>query len=258
MRTRFAVMLAGVLVLAACADADDATRGGTPAPTATDDTTTGGAATEAPTAAGQAELSSSDLPDGVAATVGDARITTEAVEKRLALVREIPQVQEQLQGDDTELAEAQLRREVLGRLVLQRVVLQGAAAEGIEVGDEQVAEDRSQLVEEAGGQESFAEQLAQAGVPEGQLTEELRASIAFELVTEKLLEQAEAGDEPTATEGDEEPGTELEAPTPGATPDDPTEQVQQDWLVELVAKADVVVDEQYGAWNPSTGQVVPE
>lgn len=251
MRTRFAVLLAGVVVLGGCAG--DTGAGDTPPSTATE-----AAGTEtSPGAASASDLVSADLPDGLAARVGDVEITTDDVEERMALVRQVPQVQEQLQGDDAEQVEAQVGSEVLGRLVLQRVVLQGAAEEDIEVSDERVAQDRAQLVEEAGGEDSLAEQLAQAGVPEEQLAEELRASIAFELVTEQLLADADATATATDGEGDGEPGTELDAPTPGTTPDDRTEQAQQEWLVALVAETDVVVDEQYGAWNPSTGQVVP-
>lgn len=268
MRLHPAVLLAGVLVLGACGDTDDTGLGDTSPPIATDGAATEGAATASPTeASSPSGLASADLPDGVAARVGDVEIRTEDVDERVALVREIPEVQEQLQGDNAAQVETQIESEVLGRLVLQRVVLQGAAEEGIEVDDEQVEQDRSQLVEEAGGEEGFAEQLAQAGVPETQLTEELRASIAFELVTDQLLADtdtdadADTGTDAPATATEDatgtEPGADLEAPTAGATAGDQAARAQQEWLVEVVADTDVVVDEQYGAWDPSTGQVVP-
>lgn len=110
------------------------------------------------------------------------------------------------------------------------------------------------MAEEAGGEEAFAEQLAQAGVPEGQVAEQLRASIAFELVAEKLL--ADSDGPATATEDDGD-GSGTEAPSPTTAPGDPTERVKKNWLVEVVNDADVVVDEQYGVWSPATGQVVP-
>ncbi len=181
-------------------------------------------------------------------------ITTETVDERVAVAREVPQVQEQLQGGSATTIEAQIERQVLGQLILQRVVLQAAAAEGLEVGDDRVEQDRAQMAEEAGGEEAFAEQLAQAGVPEGQVAEQLRASIAFELVAEKLLADADAP--ATATEGDDGTGTEESTPT--TSPGDPTERAKKDWLVEVVNDADVVVDEQYGVWSPATGQVVPD
>lgn len=259
MRTRLVLVLAGALVLGACSDADEATTEESPTATgtatATDSAAPGTEATATPPGDSAQASASADLPDGVAARVGDADIATAQVQERVALVRELPEVQEQLQGGSAAQVEAQIERQVLGRLILQRVVLQGAAAEGIEVGDDRVEQDRAQMAEEAGGEEAFVEQLAQAGVPEGQVAEQLRASIAFELVAEKLLADTDTDAPATATEGDV--GTETEAPSPTTSPSDPTERVKKNWLVEVVNGADVVVDEQYGVWSPATGQVVP-
>lgn len=260
MRTRLVLLLAGALVLGACGD-DGAEDSPSEAPstesTAPESTATDGA-TDAPTEAAP-ELRSADLPEGVAATVDGTEIEVADLEERLALIREIPQMQEQLEGENAQQVEAQLTSQVLGQLVLQEVVLQGAAEEGVEVGDDRVAQDRAELTEKAGGEDAFAQQLAQSGVPEGQLDEELRASIAFELVTEQLLE--EAGVE-TPTEGTAPPtesSTATDAPTEGGTESAASEatRVQREWLMKLVNDADVVVDESYGAWNPQTGQVVP-
>lgn len=261
MRTRIALLLAGALALGACGQSDEpASEAGTDTPAATESATD--APTDAPSdgatdAAGegaQAEPVSGDLPEGVAATVGDTEVTVEELDARLALIREIPQVKEQLGGEgDTAQLESQLQTQALGQLVLQNVVLQAAAEEDVTVDDAQVEERRAQLAEEAGGDEAFAEQLASAGVPEDQVARELRASIAFELVTEKLMADAPAPSE-TPSEGGSEGGT--EAPADAQTPPQ-DQQVQQDWLVETVSEADVVVDEAYGAWDPTTGQVVP-
>ncbi len=243
MRTRLplALLLSGALVLSACGGGEeassDATATDTPSATATD---------AAPDADAQADLVSEDLPEGVAATVGGEEIPVEDLEARLELIRSIPQVEEQLEGETADQVESQLQQQALSQLVLQEVVIQGAADEDVEVTDDQVAERRSEIEEQAGGDEAFAEQLASAGVPEDQLDEELRASIAFEVVTEKLL--ADAGVEPAATP------TEGDTAAPQADPQ--AQQIQQDWLTQLVSSTDVVVDEAYGAWNPATGQVV--
>ena len=234
------MLLAGSLLLAACGGGDDAS---TDASATATDTATDAAPSDAPS---QADLVSEDLPEGVAATVGGEQIPVQDLEARLEVIRTIPQVQEQLEGDEASQVEAQLQQQALSQLVLQEVVIQGAAEEDVEIADEQVAERRTELQESAGGEDAFVEQLANAGVPEDQLDAELRASIAFEVVTEKLL--ADAGVEPAPT------------PTEGATTAPPVnpeaQQVQQQWLTELVSSTDVVVDEAYGAWNPATGQVV--
>ena len=250
MRTRLplALLLSGALLLSACGGGDEATDTDAASATATDaasETATDAAPSEA---ASQAELVSEDLPDGVAATVGDTEIPVEALEQRLSVIREIPQVQQQLEGESSDQVEAQLQTQALGQLVLQEVVLQGATDEDVDVSDQQVADRQDELVSSAGGEDAFADQLASAGVPEGQLDQELRASIAFELVTEKLL--ADAGVDPSESET----ASEDASAAPSA---DPTQQVQQDWLFGLIESTDVVVDEAYGAWDPNTGQVVP-
>lgn len=248
MRTRpvLASLLAGALFLAACSgdESSDPTATDTPTAGATD----GG--TDAPTdAASQADLVSEDLPDGVAATVGDTEVAVADLQQRLELIRQIPQVKKQLEGENADQVEAQLESQALGQLVLQEIVLQGAAEEDVQIGDEQVAERRTELAEQAGGEEALAEQLASSGVPEDQLARELRASMAFELVVEQLL--TDAGIDPQATP---DPASTEAATDPEAQQ---AQQVQQDWLRELVTSTDVVVDEEYGAWNPSSGQVVP-
>lgn len=247
MRTRLplALLLSGALFLGACGGGDEASSDATATdtPTATEGDPSDADSTDP---AAQAELVSEDLPEGVAATVGGEEIPVEDLEGRLEVIRAIPQVQQQLEGDNAEQVESQLQQQALSQLVLQEVVIQGAAEEDVQVTDEQVAERRTEIEEQAGGDEAFAEQLASAGVPEDQLDAELRASLAFEVVTEKLL--ADAGVEPTATPS--------EGSTAPPTADPQAQQVQQDWLTELVSSTDVVVDEAYGAWNPATGQVV--
>lgn len=250
MRFRVAALplLAGALLLGACSDSGDAPDdGATGTPTSTVTATEDGTAAADPT---QAELVSEDLPEGVAATVDDTEIAVETLEERLDVIREIPDVAQQLEGDTAPQVEAQLQTQALSQLVLQRVVLQGAAQEDIEVDDAQVEERRSEMAETAGGEEAFAEQLATAGVPEGQFADQLRAILAFEIVTEQLL--ADAGVDPQATETPTDGGT-----APASPNAQQAQQLQQDWLLELIDSTEIVVDEAYGAWDPASGQVVP-
>lgn len=250
-RTAVAPLLAGALFLTACGgSSDDAA----PEATGSESATAAEGATGTPTdAASTPELVSEDLPEGVAATVGDEEISVEALEERMAAIREVPQVKQQLEGDNAAQVESQLQTQALGQMVLQRVVIQGATGEDVQVGEDQVADRRAELEEEAGGADAFAEQLATAGVPESQFPTELRASLAFELVTQKLLE--DSGIDPDAATAAPTPsGTESASPNPEAQQ---AQQIQRSWLTELVASTDVVVDEAYGAWNPQSGQVVP-
>lgn len=240
-----AILLAGALLLGACSSDDAGGQAdGTDAPTeAATDTATDApapAGTEAPTDA--APLVSEDLPDGVAATVADEEIPVASLEERFQLVSQLPDVASQLEGADGESITAQVNSTILSQLVLQSIVLQGAEDEGVEITEEDVAAEREAVTEQAGGQDALAQQLSEAGLPEGQLERELRASVAFQKVTEVLLD---ASDQDVQYDPD------------AATPDPAVQQVQQEWLLGLVSSTDVVVDQEYGGWDQAAGQVVP-
>lgn len=228
-------LFAVALALAACSSGDDAAAPDT-GPT-TPGSTEGAAA--APT-----ELVSDDLPDGVAARVGEVDISADDLEARFSLAVEIPEISQQLEQGDPATVEGRLRAQLLSEMVLQEVVLQGAAAEGIEVTDDQVASQRDSLVEQAGGEEAFAEQLRQAAVPEEQLNEQLRAGLAIEQATEQRL-----GGETTEPEA-------ATPPAQGQTPD-PATQARQEFLLGAIDALQVVVDRDFGAWDPNAVQVVP-
>lgn len=256
MRTRLAVIpvLAGALLLGACSDSGDSSDDAaspTPTPTSTTAPTEGGTAAGTP----QPETVSADLPEGVVATVGDTEIQLETLDQRLEVIREIPDVASQLEGDNAAQVEDQLRRQALGQLVLQEAVIQGAAREDVTISDQQVEERRSEMAEEAGGEEAFLEQLATAGVPEGQVGQQVRSIIAFEVVTEQLL--ADAGADPSAPATEGASPTATEGGTAPSSDQAQAQQVQRNWLSELLQTTDVVVDEEVGAWNATSGQVVP-
>lgn len=245
MRTKLTVLTAAVLLLGACSTGGDDTPADPTAPDAP--TATDGTAAPVPTAGATPpappEAVSADLPDGVAASVGDVEIGTEELAARFDLVVAQPEIQQQLETGDGEQIEAQLNSQILSQLIVQEAVVQGAAEEGIEVTDEQVAEERAELVETVGGEEALAERMAQAGIPESELEDDLRAGVAFEQVGEALVEQGEA---PTTGP----------SPAPSGAPD-PVQMAQQQWLMELLTGMDIVVDESLGGWDATTGSVVP-
>ena len=252
MRTRLplALLLSGALVLSACGGggdeaSGDATATDTPTAAATDGASSDATASE-PSA--QADLVSEDLPEGVAATVGDEEVPVDQLEARLEVIREVPQVQQQLESDQADQVEAQLQAGTLTQLIFEQAVIQGAVEEDVEITDQQVQERRSELAEQAGGAEALTEQLATAGgVPEGQIDQEIRFRLTAEALTERLLD--DAGVEATTSPSE---GSTATAPAPNPE----AQQVQQEWLAELIADTEIVVDEAYGAWNPAAGQVV--
>lgn len=199
--------------------------------------------TETPTAPGAEAGAPSpvDLPDGVAAQVGDTEIPEEQVEKRVAAVvdQDTPAPTEGATGPDTvdpEQREAAVTAQVLGDLIVGHVILMGAEDLGVAPTDEDVAALREEIAAGAGGEEAFMEQAAAAGYDEDAIERELRVLAAFQNVTDTLIEE-QGGD--------------------SASPAPEDQQAVQVWLIEQLEATSIAVDEQYGVWDPTTGQVLP-
>lgn len=225
-----AVAAVAALALTACGDSDS----GQPAddPTGTE------------TAAGSA---GAELGEGVAATVDGTEIPTTIVENRVDSAAQTPEVSELLEGEQAEAVRAQLRASVLSQLIVNELVVSGAEDLGLEVDDEAIAQSREELVESAGGEDAFDEQVVAAGLDESQLAAELESITALRLVREELADAEEAETEATATEG------------PQAQPTEPTgpDAALEQWLVEQLRTAEIQVDPEIGTWDPAQGLVVP-
>ena len=174
------------------------------------------------------------LDDGAAAVVGDSTIPRADLDERVELLLANPQINEQVAAaPSAEAAERQLAASTLSQMITTRIVLEAAEDEGITVSDEEVAEVRAELAEQAGGEEQLTAQLQGAGLPEGQFERELRGVVAFEKLTAEL--------------------------TDGTAPATATEMPPelQDWLARQFAEAEVTVAADLGTWDPTSGQVVP-
>lgn len=200
-------------------------------------------ATASPTAGGAEAAAPSpvDLPEGVAATVGDTEIPADQVEQRVAALAAQTAATETAPATPTEgvapeQREAALTAQVLGDLIVGHVILDGAEELGVAPTDDDVAELRQQVVEGAGGEEAFMEQAAQIGYDEATIDRELRVLAAFQNLTEALVEE-DGGD--------------------GSATPPADEQAVQQWLLEELEATDIAVDEAYGVWDPASGQVLP-
>lgn len=199
--------------------------------------------TETPTAPGTEAAAPTpvDLPDGVAAKVGDTEIPEEQVEERVAAVVDqqdaaATEGATEPGGVDPEQREAAVTAQVIGDLIVGHVILMGAEDLGVAPSDEEVAALREEIAEGAGGEEAFMEQAAAAGYDEEAIERELRILAAFQNVTDTLVE---------------EQGGDTESPAPA------DQQAVQLWLIEQLEATNIAVDEQYGVWDPATGQVLP-
>lgn len=225
-RTPVVAVLLATLALAGCGGGEDE-------PSATSSPTAGTEAAAAP--------SPVDLPEGVAAQVGDTEIAVETVEQRVQALTEQAEAQQTegaspTEGVDPEQREAAITAQVIGDLIVGRVILDGAEELGVAPTEEDVAELRQQVEEGAGGPEAFLEQATAIGYDEAAIDRELRVLAAFENITDALLEQS--GGDP-------------------ASPAPEDQRVVQEWLLEQLEATEIAVDEQYGVWDPNTGQVVP-
>lgn len=126
-----------------------------------------------------------------AAVVGDRSITTADIDENLASIRNSESFQQQAQGDtsgafvldaQTQLTTAFVRSEILA-LVAER--------EGVVVSDDDVAQARDALVEQLGGPEAFRTRLAEQGLSEPFLLQQLRDQQTQEALQAQIGEGAE-------------------------------------------------------------------
>lgn len=181
-----------------------------------------------------------DLPDGVAAIVDGEELTDETVDRRVEgrLDALAESDVEGAQDVDPEEAREPLAAQVLTFMISHRVIVDAGQEMGIEITEEDLEEARQTAIDETGSEEQLQAAVDQQGITEQEFDELLELQATIQQVREEL-----GAEEPSAPQ------------TPGATPQpDPLEE----WLVEQFNEAEVEVDEQYGRWDPSTGQVVPE
>lgn len=216
-----AFVLAAALALAACGSGSDPDPASTATTTATAD-----------------EALRADLPDGVAAQVEDVDIDADRVDERVDTALENPQLAQQL-PEDEEQARSLVQASVLGQMVITEAVLLAGEEEGIEVSDEDIAEKRGELEEQAGGVDALQQQVDAIGFSDEELDRELRSLAVLDEVAEREAPDAGA----TAS------------PAPGQP--DPADVAVQEWLREKLTGMQIVVDSDYGRWDAQQLQVVP-
>lgn len=124
----------------------------------------------------------------VAATVGDAEITVAEVDAAYANRAEASGVASELAGDESGAVEENLKAQVLTNLIRVEVLRQAAEDRNIEVSDEEIAEQRERLVEEAGGEEALQQVLDESNVSDEELQGNLRDQVIQNKITEQLTD----------------------------------------------------------------------
>lgn len=188
------------------------------------------------------------VADGVAAVVDGEEISAASIDEAVEGLAESPQFSEQLAGPEGEAARAQLAAQVLSSVITTNIASTSAEELGRPVTDEDRAEARTELEDQAGGPEELDAAIEQQGLTDDLLELELTSLAAIRNVQEALDE--EAGAETPETTAPEETA-------PGSEELSPSEQRVQEYLVGVLADAEVSVHADYGVWDAQTAQVTP-
>lgn len=182
-----------------------------------------------------------ELADDVAAVVNGEEIAAADVDAQVEAFASNPEIAAALDGDSGEQAQGMLRAQVLSTAIVNVIALATAEELGVPVTDDDVAAARAQLEDEAGGADALAQTLDDEGISSEQVDTQLQALAALRNIERAVAEDAEGGED-----AQENP----DAPSAG-------EVAAQQLLAEELASAEVVVNDDYGSWDPQVGQVVP-
>lgn len=130
----------------------------------------------------------------VAATVNGTDVPVSAVESRFEQAQAQPQVAEQLENDPGGAYQADLQAQILSQLVVTELLLQWADDIGVEATEADIEAERSELIEQLGGQEAFDEAVSQSGLSEEEITEQLRQRVLQDKIADSVSEDVEVTD----------------------------------------------------------------
>ena len=125
----------------------------------------------------------SPVRSGAAATVGDKRISTEALAGLVERGLKDPQAQQQLGAD-----KPKFQRETLQRLILHEVLAEAARRSGVAPSRGEIDTKLAEFEEQYGGAEQLVQTAAQGGVAEQDLRSFIADEATRELLGDKLTE----------------------------------------------------------------------
>lgn len=192
-----------------------------------------------------------ELDDDVAAVVNGEEIPASMVQEQVETFSANPDIAAALEGDDAELTMAVMQAQILTTLIINAVALEAAEDLGVPVTDEDVERIHAELEDETGGPDELQDVMERDGMSEQQLASRLEARAAMRNIQEALAEDADADEEAA-----EDPEEAAEDPA-GEDDADPDELRAQQHIAERLLAADVVVNDDYGEWDPERGQVIP-
>lgn len=140
----------------------------------------------------------------VAATVAGEDIPIAEVEEQFETLAENPQVATQLETDESGEVERTLQAQALTNLVRTQLLDVGAAELGVEVTDEDIAEERASVIEQVGGEDALEQTLEQNNINDEEFEDLLRQNALQSAITSALPSEVTDADVQDAFETDEQ------------------------------------------------------
>jgi hypothetical protein len=173
-----------------------------------------------------------------AAVVDGRRISESTLEHALAILLTDPQFAQQATGSTGEEGKKDLTRQELGFLIRREIAQEYADAHGIVVTSQDVDQTLQSVISSLGGQSAFDQLLSSRGLT----LEDVRDILAQQVLLQKV--------------GDAVVAERLGASAAGATAQQRDTEFNQ-WLIDRLAAADIVVNPRFGRFDPDGGSISP-
>lgn len=138
----------------------------------------------------------------VAASVGDTEISVADVDAAYDQRAQASGVASELAGDDSGAVEDNLKAGVLTNLIRTEILRRAAEDSDIEVTDADIADQREQLVQQAGGEDALDQVIEDANLSEEELRSNLHDQVIQNKITAKLADKVSDDDVRAAYEED--------------------------------------------------------
>ena len=160
---------------------------------------------------------------GTAATVGDRAIPAAEIDDNLASIRNSTAFQQQAQGDASGQFVLDAQTQIVTTFIRSEILDIIAERQDITVSDDEVARARDELVDQLGGPEAFEDRIAEQGLSEDFVLQQLR-----DQQTQALLQDSIGASEDLAT-----------------------------FIRDEITDLPIEVNPRYGQWNETSLSVAP-
>jgi hypothetical protein len=160
---------------------------------------------------------------GIAATVGDRSIPAAEIDENLASIRDSAAFRQQARGDASGQFVLDAQTQIVTTFIRSEILDLVAERQDITVSDEEVARARDELVGQLGGPEAFEDRIAEQGLSEEFVLQQLR-----DQQTQAQLQDSVGASEDLAT-----------------------------FIRDEIADVEIEVNPRYGQWNDASLSVTP-